>query len=517
MPRQGPPAKAAGQAPARTPSARTSAKAKAPARKPARTAQSSAKQRRAELHAVRSVATAPPRPRRARPPRARCAGPAARQGSAEPRRLLPPPRVGNPDRRLKVALLLALFVLSLFGGRLVQLQGLDASALAAKALEERSRKVVLPAHRGDIVDAHGAVLATTVERRNIVVDQTLVPLFRNQRTVDGSLPDEAKGVAAAARALAPLLGMSVAEVTRKLTGTKRYAVVAKDVEPDVWRKIARLSVPGIAGEQASRRTYPNGAVGASLVGFLGADGSPLAGIERSRQSDLAGERRRAALRAERRRPADPHRAQLARSSRRPGRTVRLTIDRDLQWKTQETLAAAVRCDRRPTPATRSRSTPKSGDVLALASVADVRPQQARRPRRRRTGRTARSSTSSSPGRRRKVITAAAALEEGVVTPASRFRVDDEIRRGGKVFHDSHHHPTREADVRRRARPVEQRRHDHGRRAGAAEAAVRLPARASVSAARPGIGLAGVARHRHAGRRTGTGRSGTPCCSARASR
>jgi cell division protein FtsI (penicillin-binding protein 3) len=332
----------------------------------------------------------------------------------------------------------ALFVLSLFAGRLVQIQGIDASVLAAKALQERSRAVVLPAHRGDVVDADGAVLATTVERRNIVVDQTLVPLFRNQRAADGTVPDGAKGVAAAARALAPLLGMRVGELTRKLTGTKRYAVVAKDVEPDVWRRIARLSVPGVVGEQASRRVYPAGTVGASLVGFLGADGAPLAGIERSRQSDLAGVD--GELRFEQ--SADGRQIPPGLGSEvepRPGRGVQLTLDRDLQWKTQETLAAAVR----KTAAASGYAValdPRTGDVLALASVPTF---DANKPGAAPAGNRENRALVDvfEPGSTSKVVTAAAAMEEGVVTPATRFRVDDEIHRGGKVFHDSHRHPT----------------------------------------------------------------------------
>jgi cell division protein FtsI (penicillin-binding protein 3) len=327
-------------------------------------------------------------------------------------------------------------VLSLFGGRLIQLQGLDASVLAAEALAERSRKVVLPAHRGDILDGAGAVLATTVERRNIVVDQTLVPLFRNQGSSSAELPDSATGVEGAARALAPLLGMSVPDVTQKLTGTRRYAVVKKGVEPDDWRKIARLSIPGVAGEQSSRRVYPSGVVAASLIGFLGGDGLPLAGIERSRQSDLAGVD--GELRFEQ--SADGRQIPTGLGSEvepRPGRDVQLTIDRYLQWKTQETLAAAVKSTAADSGYAVALD-PKTGDVLALASLPTFDANKpGASPAVNRENRAL--IDVFEPGSTSKVITAAAALEERVVTPATRLRVADEIRRGGKVFHDSHQH------------------------------------------------------------------------------
>jgi cell division protein FtsI (penicillin-binding protein 3) len=96
------------------------------------------------------------------------------------------------------------------------------------------------------------------------------------------------GVRGAAQDLAGPLGMDVSTLTARLTGTRRFAYVAKGVSPEVWRTIARLAIPGVVGEQASRRVYPAGSVGASLVGFVGSDGQPLAGVERRWGSTLAG-------------------------------------------------------------------------------------------------------------------------------------------------------------------------------------------------------------------------------------
>jgi len=73
-----------------------------------------------------------------------------------------------------------LFLLSLFGGRLVQVQGLDASALAAQALRSRTQYQPLFAHRGDIVDSSGDPLATTIELREVRVDQTLVKQYKRR-------------------------------------------------------------------------------------------------------------------------------------------------------------------------------------------------------------------------------------------------------------------------------------------------------------------------------------------------
>jgi cell division protein FtsI (penicillin-binding protein 3) len=343
--------------------------------------------------------------------------------------------MANPDRRLRFALVAALTVFTVFGGRLVQLQGLDASALAAAALKSRSETSVLPSHRGDILDASGAVLATTYERRNITVDQMLVPEYNDKKE---KLPNSQKGVIGAARALSPVLGLSVPELVKKLTGIRRFSYVAKDVEPNVWRDANELAIPGLFAEQASRRTYPNGQVAASVLGFLGSDGQPLSGIERTNNALLRGTDGELAYE----KGANGQQIGTAMSTQTepvPGRSIQLTIDRDLQWNTQQALAAQVK-------ATGAKSgqaviiDPRTFEVLALA---DVPTFNANAPGDAPAGdRENRALTDVfEPGSTSKVITAAAALEEGKAKPTTRLTVPGTLQRGGKTFHDAEGHGT----------------------------------------------------------------------------
>ena len=357
-----------------------------------------------------------------------------RAGQPARRPLLRPPRTADPNRRLRFGLLVALFVLSLFAGRLIQLQGLDASALAAQALAQRSKTVPLPAHRGDIRDDNGAVLATTVERENITVDQTVVGAYG----LHPGNPSRRNGVRGAAAALAPILRLPVAELVRRLTGTKRFAYIVKDIEPDVWRQVSALQIPGIYPEAASRRIYPGRDVAANVIGFLGRDGTPLAGVERARRSDLAGTD--GVLRYEQGR--DGRQIPTGMTSEvdpQPGHAVQLTIDQDLQWKTQQALAAQVR-------QTRSQSgyavalDVRTGDVLALATVPtfDANAYARAAPATLQDGAL---TDVFEPGSTAKGITAAAALQEGVATPQTRFTVPNTLQRGGKTFHDAETHGT----------------------------------------------------------------------------
>ena len=163
-------------------------------------------------------------------------------------------------------MLILAVVLSLFAGRLVQLQGLDATTYASEAEAGRLRTAVLPAVRGTITDRNGVALATTVAAVNITADQTLVT------------DPQAESVA-----LAPVLGVDAAQLQATLTGTKRFVYVAKTVTPELWNKVRDLNLPdttglpGIFGEATSKRIYPGGETGANIVGFVDADGKGPAG------------------------------------------------------------------------------------------------------------------------------------------------------------------------------------------------------------------------------------------------
>jgi hypothetical protein len=249
--------------------------------------------------------------------------------------------------------------MSLFGARLVQLQGLDATTYAAAAEQGRLRTVTLPAVRGTISDRNGVALATTVDAVNITADQTLV--------ADYSDP------AATAEVLAPVLGIDAAVLQERLTGDAKFVYVAKKVTPKTWRQVRDLDLPdpdveglpGIFGEKTSKRVYPGGTTAANLVGFVGSDGKGLGGLEYALDDALSGRDGRATYELSaggRRLPSgvDSEREAV------PGSDVRLTIDRDIQYVAQKAIAKAV-------ASTRSQSgtvivlDPRTGQLLAVAT------------------------------------------------------------------------------------------------------------------------------------------------------
>src|SRR5690606_20568711 len=191
-----------------------------------------------------------------------------------PRRRPRPPHI-NSRRRVRGILVLSTVIFSLFAAQLVRIQGLDASAVAAQAFDERNRTEVLPALRGQIVDRNGVVLAQSIERRTVTVDQTAVPEYT--RRIDGVRTKV--GVKGAAEVLSPLLGINESKLRKELTGTARYRIIAKNISVPTWRRIQALAIPGIYSERTTQRDYPQSTTAASLVGWVYADGQAGGGIE----------------------------------------------------------------------------------------------------------------------------------------------------------------------------------------------------------------------------------------------
>ena len=77
----------------------------------------------------------------------------------------------SATRRLRLGLGVMLTLLLVVGGKLFLVQGLDVGGMAEAALQNRLTPVELPAERGSILDANGTVLASSVIRYNVVVDQ----------------------------------------------------------------------------------------------------------------------------------------------------------------------------------------------------------------------------------------------------------------------------------------------------------------------------------------------------------
>jgi len=330
-------------------------------------------------------------------------------------------RVRDPRRRLVTVGVLVAMVMSLFAGRLLQLQGVEAAAYAATAEAERLRTVTISATRGAITDTHGIALATTVDAVNVTADQTQI----------------ADPVAVAA-ALAPVLGEPLKAIQAKLVGDARFAYVAMDITPRRWDAIAALRLPGIYSEPTSRRVYPQGSLGAALLGFVGSDGRGLDGLEDSWDRQLAGKDGQITYES----AAGGRQIPSADSETEesiPGVDVQLTIDRDIQFIAERAIRAKVN-ESNADSGTVVAMDPRTGEVLALATYPSFKPSDpTAAPEANRGNRAV--SEIYEPGSTSKVMTMAAALDAGAVKPTTKIEVPPVLYRGGDDFNDHTPHGT----------------------------------------------------------------------------
>ncbi|MBZ2199247.1 peptidoglycan D,D-transpeptidase FtsI family protein [Occultella gossypii] len=344
--------------------------------------------------------------------------------------------VGTPEKRQTVLLAALLAVMMVFAGRLIYVQAIIGPSLAQAALDGRTRTYTLTGARGDILDARGTVLATTVETYTVAVDQRQIPDFR--------LYDEegeevvSYGAAAAAQVLAPVLGVDANVLGAQLVGEDGYHVLARDVSPELWQQIAALGVNGVYSEDTFERVYPNGATAGNILGWVNADGDGAAGIEQTQNSDLLGTDGQLQVEIGASGQVIPT-GQQTTTPAMPGCDVQLTIDADIQWHTQQVIDDAVDTYGASWGAVVviERST---GRIIALADSDSVDPNNPGASAAEDRG--ARSVTSPyEPGSTGKVLTILSALEEGVITPTSP--IEDPYRLttdNGQTFRDHTEHP-----------------------------------------------------------------------------
>ncbi|MFJ8578681.1 peptidoglycan D,D-transpeptidase FtsI family protein [Micromonospora sp. NPDC093277] len=382
---------------------------------------------------VRTVSARPVRepfdddepPRRRPGPRRPERPAAARRPVRKPRR---PPKLADPRRRLRLGTLLALALFSTIGIRLVYLQTVDTPAYADGGLANRLRVVELPAPRGAIYDRSGAPLAHSVEARYVYAD-----------------PPRVKDRLAAAKLLSPLLGVPVSDLAermkeRTLPGTttkSRFEYLARGVDIDKAKQIMALELDGIGTNRDERREVPGGDLAANLIGFTSQDMNGLEGLEAKYDDLLRGQPGRKRYEAGRGDLAAPIPGGFSQTTQpRPGSSLELTVDRDLQFQTQRILSAQMAQTRGSVGAAVILDC-STGEVLAQASYpgySAAAPTKVNSPADREDAAT---SFVVDPGSIHKAITYGAALQEGVITPDTAFPVANTITKGDVTFRDTH--------------------------------------------------------------------------------
>ena len=337
----------------------------------------------------------------------------------------------NRIRALIFLLALAMFV---FGLRLVQVQAVQAGDYRMRAVNEMENTKSLPAPRGEITDINGIAFARSVAATSIVVDQTQIT-----------------NPARVANFIAPILDLPVAQVQASITGKRKWNMVYQNAKPALWQKLTQsisqfnsqypaMSPDRIIGffpERGYIREYPSGSLIASLVGFVNRDGKGATGLESSMNSMISGIDGKYSF-------ANGYGAEIPGSQSeiipaQTGTTVRLTVDRDIQWVASQAISDAVKSSN-ALSGTVIVMDPKTGEILAHATAPTFNPNNTSK-----VSLVAMRNPSVQdvyePGSTGKVMTLAAALEEKKITPESVITVPYALKRSTKLFRDHDKHPT----------------------------------------------------------------------------
>lgn len=330
-------------------------------------------------------------------------------------------------------LMVCLFVL---GGRLLFIQGIDAEDQAQQAMDRRTRPVTLAPERGSILDRDGNVMAESVQRYDLVVDQRLV---QDSQVWDPEASNYIElDIEEQLQELSEVLDIAAPELHELMVGDRPYRIVSRRVTPEIRQEALDIGIPGLLSEPVAERIYPNGAVAGSILGFNGHDGHGLEGIERSQDEHLQGQPGERIFEISADGVRIPN-ASFSETAAIDGKDVRLTIDQDVSWYAQEAIAAKVD-EYNARWGNIVVMDAKTGEILALADSETVDPTDPTATDQLFWRPTA-VTQAYEPGSTGKAITFAMALDAGVVTSEQEWSVPDSQTFNNETINDSLTHDT----------------------------------------------------------------------------
>ncbi|AWB95325.1 penicillin-binding protein 2 [Agromyces badenianii] len=334
----------------------------------------------------------------------------------------------HPMRRILLSAAVLVALVGVFVVRLVDIQVVRAAELNEQAQEARSEPVTVYGARGDIVDANGKVLADSVMRYDIALSPKQAvkgPVARDEP--DPADSEKTKRVDVPLEQVAAELGAVVGLTGDQVQGIisaalaenpdSDFAYVAKLVDTETYEKVKALDIPWVEPYQHPSRRYPNGAVAGNLLGWVGSDGDPLAGVELSEDECLASEDGEASWLHSLQDWVKIPGTEIVHKEAHNGGTLKLTIDTDLQWAVQR--IALDRAEETGADwATVTVMEAKTGRLLAVADVPTVDPNDPGATDEDDRG--SRSFTAPfEPGSTFKALTAASVLNAGKADPLSQ--------------------------------------------------------------------------------------------------
>ena len=336
----------------------------------------------------------------------------------------------GPVIRRRLALLMAIFLVLflLLGGRLFQLQILEAEGLQLRAQSQWTSESTIQPTRGRILDRNGAVLAQSATAYTLSVS-----------------PRQVRDAAALAQVLAPILDMDAATIEKKASDTSKGGVTLKrQLSRDVAQEIkslmaqdAQADAPRLTGlylEEESKRYYPMGELACQVLGLTTIDGVGQAGLEQSLDSYLSGKAGRVLEEIDGKgRELDYSASEYIAAVE--GGSVTLTLDASIQSFAEKAAREALSVNNAKAVRVLVMD-PQTGEILAMVNKPDYDLNDPPRDDVETLTELMRNrciTDAYEPGSTFKILTASAALDCGVVTPSEGFYCSGSIYvEGGRI-------------------------------------------------------------------------------------
>jgi cell division protein FtsI (penicillin-binding protein 3) len=325
-----------------------------------------------------------------------------------------------PDWRSRVVLFVLFGAFLALGGRALWLQAMSTEFLQKQGASRYEHRLELPAIRGKIMDRNGQVLASSLPVKAV-----------------WAIPDDVLAAPTEKlRQLARLLGMSEAELRKKLDSDRTFVYLKRQVEMDVVEQIAKLKIDGIDTRKEYKRFYPQGEVMTHLVGFTNVEDVGQEAMELAQQKTLVG------VTGSRRVIKDRlgHIVEDMGMSREPhdGKDLTLAVDSKLQYIAFTSIKNAVDKFHAKAGAAVVLDV-HTGEVLALANWPSYNPND----RHNLNGEQLRNrviTDTFEPGSTLKPFTVALALDTNRVTPDTLFDTGNgRMVIADRTVHDTHPH------------------------------------------------------------------------------
>lgn len=203
----------------------------------------------------------------------------------------------------------------------------------------------------------------------------------------------------------------------------RYAVIAKNVPYERAKQIKEAKITGVYAQGSTKRVYPEGDLAAQVLGFVNADGKGQYGIEGSLNKELTG------VNGILKTVKDVNNIPLTigknnvRVPAQDGKNVVLSIDRNIQKKTEDAIKATIE-KFHVTNASAVVMNPRNGQILAMAGTPTYNPAEYAKVTDARAFQTDVTMSAFNPASVCKTFALAAAVDSGVMTPETTYNNTD---------------------------------------------------------------------------------------------